>query len=243
MENILTKVYLEEILRVSAVLKPTISITSASPVILRSANKCLAEELREIVENAPAILLSLYEHHFYLQLLGDKDRTNSDMYFDNKDFEKVRDVLPSLFQQAVLSDVYHTNSQRGFCLVTVRGITQLGEAVVKSMQADGRAPKELKKLYCTPFCIDVQSKLGLYALSEGAAENEYVASPFINAVLEDKSIRGMDISCLSLQQCEQDGLLQFLVSKSATSYLYIDVYPKSQIRMKRFLWRAQGFNG
>lgn len=244
MKSLATKVVLEEMPSgFNAISKRTIAIASASPVILKSANEYSPEELRGIVENVPAILLSLYEHHFYLRLLRDKDRTNSDLYFDKEEFETVRDVLPALFQQAILSEACYTNIQRDFYLVTVRGITQLGEAMVRSMQADGRAPKELEKLYCAPFFIDEESKPGLYALSTGSAETEYVESSFINAVLGDNDIMGLDISCLSLQQCTQDSLLQFLVSKSASSsYLYVDVLPKSQIRMKRFFWREKSFN-
>ena len=208
----------------------------SAPYILKQANQYPIEKLRVALNREPAILLVLYELSIYEKILGIENKINKDLYFKIEKSFDFAGVISVLFQKCVISQIRLDNQERMY-QVTVRGITQFGHTVMQLMQ---NIPHELQCLYCSEYSIDRESSEGLYVLNpiSSSNSNEIPHSTDRKFKLIDCSnIKSIDVSCLTLSQLCQNEVTQYLMAKHDKVYLSIDIYPKTDIRLKQLIWQ------
>ena len=205
----------------------------SAPSILKQKDQYSIEKLQATTEREPAIILALFELSFYERFLGGENRVNKDLYFKTDVFYNYEEVVSALFKKSVVSLVRLDDQERLY-QVTVRGITQFGHAVIQSLQ---NIPQELQQLYCSEYQVDRESGEGLYALSLNSAEALHNISQAFKELIDCGDIKGIDISCLTLPQFRQNEVAKYLVTKYDEVYLNISIYPNTDIRLKRLIWK------
>ena len=234
----MTPILLQETSQAGGSFENSLIRYESSPSILKANKDDSIEELCVMVEENPPVLLTLFELSLYERLLGDENKLNQDLYLEVAEFKCMKGAIPALFKKTVASRVQLTGHQRSVYQVTVQGISRCGCKLIEHMQKEKRVPYELQKLYCG-FCQpDRLSKPGLYSMRIRSPGNKFEASPFYQSILNSRDVSSMDVSCFTLRQCCEDEMLLFLLSRHASVYLHIDIYPGSDTRVKRVLWKS-----
>lgn len=198
-----------------------------------------AEVVYRTLQDSPSILYTLAQQIFLENNKSWKDRKKSfqlPLFLSQMDFIKNQNLLYTLFRSPCAFQVEHP-IHGTLWQINTNGATMFGEEIFERMHKDGALPPEINKIFYKKFVVSDVTELGMYKIT--AEQTDFIsasASPFFQNFCTDDTLRSLDISALSLEDCAVAHFLKYLLQQKKQLYFYTEAHRFSNKRVSKHLF-------
>lgn len=199
------------------------------------------EIVYQTLQDSPSILYILAQQIFleYNKSWRDRKRSFSlSLFLSPEEFIKKQNSLQALFGSPCAFPVTHPVLGE-FWQINTDGATAFGKKIYEKIHADGALPPEIDKIF-TGKSIVSDTACGMYEIiAEQTDFSDASASPFFQDLCADETVRSIDISALSLEECAAAPFLKYLLQQKKKLYFYAEAYRFANKRVsKHLLWES-----
>ncbi len=179
------------------------------------------------------VLLST--QYFYDKVCGENNGIHSNTFTDNAIDAKILSILKKLFIKVKIDMASVNNSNKKLWLVTVNGISAEGKRIIENLEIENHFDSIIQELYITAKLPTSKDNVGLYEIiSDGNlphSENEN-----LDSLIKNNLFRCMDVSALTLEQCANNYLINYIIQHKEKVYLSVNEYPTKDKCFKILYW-------
>lgn len=179
------------------------------------------------------VLLST--QYFYDKVCGENNGIHSNTFISNAPDIKNLSILKKLFIKVKIDIASVKDSNKKLWLVTVNGISAEGKRIIENLKIESYSDSIIQELYINAKLPIAKDSAGLYkVISDGKllhSENEN-----LGRFIENNLFRCIDVSALTLEQCANNYLINYIVEHKEKVYLSINEYPTKDKCFKILYW-------
>ena len=202
-------------------------------------------ESEEIVyrtlQDSPSILYILAQQIFLEANKSRRDRKTSfspSLFLSPEEFIKKQNTLQALFGSPCTFPVTHFVLGE-FWQINTDGATAFGKKIFEKIHADGALPPEIDKLFVGKSIVS-DTACGTYEITAEPTDfSGAFASPFFRELCANETVRSIDISALSVEECAAAPFFKYLLQQKKKLYFYAESYRFANKRVsKHLLWES-----
>ncbi|MEY8369603.1 hypothetical protein AALA24_12680 [Anaerovoracaceae bacterium 42-11] len=194
-----------------------------SPIELDLDEVVAKEELNDIL-NYPWIALQACTTYYYDFLYEKEGRGNTVtevMFFLENEIETAWNLIKKTFRKALLFKTSLIPANVEIYRVDVTGISNYGKSLLTSLDEHGELPLIWKRLFLSGVypCKDSE---GIY---DFITENKIIKQPekkMLQVLMKNPFFNYMDLSAISLTECEEDYNIQFILQQSSQAVISVE---------------------
>lgn len=194
------------------------------------------EEVTNFLKKSLPFKILLATQYFYYKTCGEKNGIHLNKYVDSIPKQKEIAILKRLFVKVRIDEALLKNAEKNLWLITISGITLEGRGIIENLNTENFADGLIKELYLTAFLPFSGEHAGLY---EVKSDNKlpYMEGESFDEFIKNDLFRSLDVSSLTLGQCAENHLIQYIVENKSKVYLSINEYPGTGKKFKILYWR------
>lgn len=213
--------------------------TSANEVMMSYSNHILftdkitteAEDIELLKEN-PWILLEACTMNFYDYLYENKNDVISSMFFYRVD--NIRRLVKRVFKKSIFIKTKLQQSGVTIYQINVNGLSSYGKTLLNKMNFEDEIPFEWKKLYFYDKLSNCERE-GIYAFKDYVCAHDVQVIKELEQLMRNPLFLSMDISALSISECEKNEIVQTILKNSAEAVICIEKH--HSFYLKRICWK------
>lgn len=179
------------------------------------------------------VLLST--QYFYDKVCGENNGIHSNTFTKNAPDTKISSILKKLFIKVKVEIASVKNSNKKIWLVTVSGISAEGKRIIENLKIENYYDTIIQELYITAKLPITKDNAGLYEIiSDGSLQHS--KNENLDSFIENDLFKHMDVSALTLEQCANNYLINYIVEHNEKVYLSINEYPTKDKCFKILYW-------
>lgn len=199
--------------------------------------KCISKKEIDMLVSNPRLLLQACTMHFnsfIYNIEGKETNIVERMFFSKDEIELIWELIKQIFQRPILFKGRTIFDNQVVYRVDARGVTPFGDALLKALDGKELIPDIWKKLYLLDRVPPTENE-GTYYFDSFPMMQEPYSQNLIDKLLMDPYFRFMDISNISLVDCEKNKDIQKILSRSQEAVIFVEKYEEQCI--KRLCWK------
>ncbi|MEG2611694.1 MAG: hypothetical protein RR985_05530 [Oscillospiraceae bacterium] len=205
---------------------PVIFYEEPSFIHFQKKDELSKEEIKEKLLLMPCLLLELSKQFFYYNNIGSDIQTCTILHFYSNEFELIKDIIVQIFDHVSAFPVIIPPCNENVWQIQIQGISFLGLEMVKLLKKQGLLTAELTNLYINANYTNDYREDAFFSISnDSILQDEKCICAFFQQIFENKLIKSIDVSGLSIQQCYENELIRYAVNNKESVYLCVDEIP------------------
>lgn len=207
-----------------------------------NSETCISETEVRLFSEHPRLLLQICTMHFhkflYHRTAGGTSIVER-MFFSEDEIDSVWGLSKQVFQNPILFKGRTRSDNQIVYRVDAKELTPTGDVLLKVLDVKGLIPDIWRKLYLSGRFPPIETE-GIYYFDSFPAAQETHAKNSMDKLLTDPYFRSMDISNISLANCERNADMQKLLSNCREAVIFVEEHKGQYLKRLCWKWKDKG---
>ena len=191
-------------------------------------------KLKNKIITNKSILLLLAKHIFYYNNIDESKKLRTSIHLNHLELNEGIDILGQIFDNVIYNEVLLEGFDDKLHRLVIGRVSDVGLKIFNDMISENLIPKAIYDLYVNNSISTDLIKPGLY-LVEGDCENSGDISLW-ETLCNNQFNNNIDISSMSLVQCQNSNLIKYLVKSKKKVYIYVEKLMWCNTQIKSVIW-------